>query len=101
MLYQDIRREALQNPLMSQSLLRSEPPLRIPLEAPRNKAHEGVIRHIPQLNHDVLETFLLLSGGEHFEGRGLGVFELGKQMFSLGDLQDIRRNHSYDIDNKL
>ena len=60
MLNEDVRREALKNPLVPETLLRGEPLGGVPFEALRDETHKGVVRDISQLDHDILQPLLLL-----------------------------------------
>ena len=67
MLNEDIGGETLEDPLVAESLLGCEPLGGVPLEALGDEAHKRVVRHIPQLHHDVLQPLLLLLRGQHLE----------------------------------
>jgi len=64
MLNEDVCREALKNPLVSETLLRGEPLGGVPFEALGDETHKGVVRDISQLDHDIFEPLLLLLGRE-------------------------------------
>ena len=46
--------ESFEDPLMTETLLGGESFSGVPLEALRNETYERIIRHIPQLHHNVL-----------------------------------------------
>lgn len=62
-------REALDDPLMLQPLIRRESLLRIPLQAAADEIHEGWIRHFSQFVHNVAEPLLFLIISQHLERR--------------------------------
>ena len=83
MLNEYIGGESLEDPLVAESLLRRESPRGVPLEALSDETHEGVVRHVPQLDHYVLQTLFLLLRRQYLKGLLRAFFQLGKQMFSL------------------
>ena len=84
MLHQYISRQSLQNPLVSETLLRCETLLRIPFQTRRDEVDKGIIWHISQLHHYVSDSFFLLFLSQNFARlRHRVIFELGKQMLPL------------------
>ena len=84
MLHQYISRQSLQNPLVSETLLRCETLPRVPFQTRRYEVDKGIIWHISELHHYVSDSFILLFLSQNFARlRHRVIFELGKQMLSL------------------
>ena len=80
---QNVRRQALDNPLMLQAFLGRESLLRVPLEAATDEVHEGRVGQVTQLVHDVAEALLLLLLRENLERRRhCIVLELREEAFA-------------------
>ncbi len=102
MLHEHIRREPLEYPFMSESHLGGQSLGRIPFQTLADKVDKRVVRDISQLDHYVLETFLLLLLGQHLGGsRDCVIFELGEEVLALGNLQNVVRDHPDHVDKQL
>ena len=98
----DVRRQALDDPLVLQAFVRRQPLLWVPLETATDEIDERLIGHVSELVHDVAQPLLLLIVREHLEwSRHRVVLELGEQLLPLRVFEHLLRRHTDHIDDQL
>ena len=69
MLKEDIGREPFEDPLMPETLFRSQAFLGVPFKTHRYEAHKGIVGNVSQFDHNVLQSFFLLLLSEDLKRR--------------------------------